>query len=66
MGVKKIRVEICIPVTLDVCAQLDDDGEDFDIKDAQLAAFQDITVRKLQENMDDYTADYILEKLKEK
>jgi hypothetical protein len=60
----KLKVEMNIPVALELELELDGE-EDFTINHVQLSAFQDITVRKVNECMDDYTVDYILGKLKE-
>jgi hypothetical protein len=59
----RLRIEMSIPVALDV--EVEPDGEDdFTITHAKLSPFQDITVRRVNESMDDYTVDYILEKIK--
>jgi hypothetical protein len=60
----KLKVEMNIPVTLEMEVELDGD-DDFTINHVQLAAFQDMTVRKVNESMDDDTVDYILGKLRE-
>jgi hypothetical protein len=61
----RLKVEMSIPVTLEMEVELDGD-DDFTINHVQLAAFQDMPVRKVNENMDDDTVDYILGKLREK
>ena len=59
----ELTIEICMPVAIKMTvAPLGDD--DIQIQHAQLAAAQDITVRKIMENIDEETIEYILGKLK--
>ena len=60
-----ITVNLNLPVNIDLVVEENDEGDDFEVKDAQLAMVQGIGVADVNENIDDDTFEEIMRKIHE-
>ena len=60
-----ITVNLNLPVNIDLVVEENDEGDDFEVKDAQLAMVQGIGVADVNENIDDDTFEEIMIKIHE-
>ena len=58
----KITIEICLPMPIDLDIELEEDGEDFDIKHTTLNMMASVTKSEIYDHMTDEDHEYILQK----